>query len=182
MSSRSHHRYFGIPKITGLRRPSQTASHGTPQIVEEETGPTLKHPAHYHSYNPEQSTYQHNHNMASQPRQQPRVRFANDAQPVHHNRTHSSTHSQSNGSSSNPVSNASSRTSFDLEPTGPVAEWCHQMHIMQQRRYDWCQSCYPRPVTVSPTAAIDEATMEQLRTQRMAERLRREREAGHAYQ
>jgi hypothetical protein len=115
---------------------------------------------------------------------QPRVRFADDPNSanVHHNRTHSSTPSQTtSGTSSNPVSNASSRTSFDLEPSGPVAEWCHQMHIMQQRRYDWCQSCYPRPIAHAASMSED-MQADQLRTQRMAERLRREREAGHAYQ
>lgn len=181
-SKRSHHRYLHVPRLTGFRRPSQSAAagHGKAQLVEE-VEETLHQPHHYHAYNDATMS-------TPRPQQrQNRVRFASDPEPAraHHNRTHSSSTGSSAGNThSNPVSTSSSRTSFDLEPTSPVAEWCHQMHIMQHRRYDWCQACYPRPVQVAPEPEAEEVTMAVIEARRaqMIERMRREREAAHAYQ
>ena len=178
-TTRSHNRFLHVPRLTGFRRPSQSAAnnHGKAQLVDE-VEESLQQPHHYHAYN----------TMPTQQRQQPqRVRFADDppANHPHHNRTHSSSNGSSN-THSNPVSTASSRSSFELEPTGAVAEWCHQMHIMQRRRYDWCQACYPRPVqAAAPVAPSEEEVtmaMVEARRAQMVERVRRERQAAHAYQ
>jgi hypothetical protein len=175
-TQRSHHRFLHVPRLTGFRRPSQSAatSHGKAQLVEE-VEQSLQQPQHYHTYN----------TMATQQRPQPpRVRFADEPSTnhPHHNRTHSSSNGSSN-THSNPVSTASSRSSFELEPTSAVAEWCHQMHIMQRRRYDWCQACYPRPVQVAaPTEEEVTMAMVEARRAQMVERVRRERQAAHAYQ
>lgn len=181
---RSHHRYLHVPRLTGFRRPSQSAAtnHGTPQLVEEaEPEESLRQPQHYHAYNDTMST--------QRPQQrQNRVRFASDPEPAqaHHKRTHSSSAASSGtgNTHSNPVSTSSSRTSFDLELTSPVAEWCHQMHVMQERRYDWCQACYPRPVQPAQQPEAEEVTMAMIEARRaqMVERMRRERQAAHAYQ
>jgi hypothetical protein len=185
-SRRPHHRFLHVPRLTGLRRPSQSAattSHGKAQLVVDDTPEEAFHrPTHYHAYSTPAPTY-HQHDNMPQPRQQqqPRVRFADDP---HHNRTNSSSTASTSSPHSNPVSASSSRSSFELEPTSVVAEWCHQMHIMQSRRYDWCQACYPRAVQQVAAPTEEEVTMAMIEARRaqMVERLRREREAGHAYQ
>ncbi|ETN38557.1 uncharacterized protein HMPREF1541_06593 [Cyphellophora europaea CBS 101466] len=210
-NKRSHHRFLPIPHLTGFRRPSQSAiaasGHGQAQIVTQ-PDETLNRPQHYHSYNHPAPTFHDSSMMASsqaRPPQHhhhpstPRVRFADDhtgphgSISAHHPRTHSSSASavssggtsSSLGTHSNPVSTCSSRTSFDLDPSGPVAEWCHQMHIMQSRRYDWCQACYPRPVQPVSEAALQQAAEEQAVEARrllMVQRVQRQRAAAHAYQ
>ncbi|KIX00489.1 uncharacterized protein Z518_10629 [Rhinocladiella mackenziei CBS 650.93] len=74
--------------------------------------------------------------------------------------------------SSPPSSASSSRTSsaVSLQPTSSVAEWCHQMHMIQSRKYEWCQGCHPKPPTLNvPSEKI-------LRQQRI------NHEPGHAYE
>lgn len=224
----SHRRFSSISnKITGFRRPHQTvpaAEHGTAQLIYKEPSHTLDHPQHYHSLN--SSTQQPNMSTLRHPQPQaPRVHFAGSTPPPSYHqqdypRDRSSSQSSSSTAShraiisnttgnlhSNPVSVASSRSSFDLEPSGPVAEWCHQMHIMQSRRYDWCAGCFPRPVAVKDEeyAALareeeeseksggafsqaweEEEQREQdeefLRREKMVRRVRESRGAAHAYQ
>ena len=88
--------------------------------------------------------------------------------PVEHKRSSSYT-----GSGSGPVSSSSSRSSMNLEPAPHVAEWCHQMHMMQNRKYEWCNGCHPR-VFVTPPNMPSEKVMQQIR--------RTGNEPSHAYQ
>ncbi|EXJ76069.1 uncharacterized protein A1O5_00577 [Cladophialophora psammophila CBS 110553] len=74
--------------------------------------------------------------------------------------------------SSAPSSRTSSATS--LQPTSPVAEWCHQMHLIQKRKYDWCTGCYPKPPPVPSTVKIP--------SQKVLQQSRMGNEPGHAYQ
>ncbi|KEF63205.1 uncharacterized protein A1O9_01182 [Exophiala aquamarina CBS 119918] len=76
--------------------------------------------------------------------------------------------------SSPPTSNSSSRTSSStsLQPTSPVAEWCHQMHMIQQRKYDWCDGCHPK-VQVSTLKVPSQKAMQAQRYNQ---------EPSHAYQ
>ncbi|OAL31623.1 hypothetical protein AYO20_08166 [Fonsecaea nubica] len=75
-----------------------------------------------------------------------------------------------------PSSTTSSRTSSatSLQPTAPVAEWCHQMHLIQQRKYDWCASCYPKPPPAPSSIRIP--------SQKVLQQSRMSNEPGHAYQ
>ena len=70
-----------------------------------------------------------------------------------------------------PVSTSSSRSSLSLEPREDVAEWCHQMHMMQRRRYDWCHGCHPSPAALSAVPSY-----------RIMQNVRSSREESHAYQ
>lgn len=206
-SHRPHHR-FNLSKLTGFRRPNQTTQ--TPnntthqeQNQPEEPSEGFINPHHYHSHRPSTSTANPNMSTATAARPQPRVHFAGAPTtttytPQH--RSRSGSHSSSSAPSSlhsAPVSTASSRSSFDLEPTTPVAMWCHQMHIMQGRGYDWCQGCFPREKVAEQQEADDEEearieekeqyryTEEELAIERrakMVERAREGRGAGHAYQ
>ncbi|KAJ4506362.1 hypothetical protein HRR83_003095 [Exophiala dermatitidis] len=67
---------------------------------------------------------------------------------------------------------ASSRTSsaVSLEPSAPVAEWCHQLHQIQNRQYEWCQGCYPKVSTLK------------VPSQKILRQQRTNHEPGHAYQ
>lgn len=87
------------------------------------------------------------------------------AAPVEHKRVPSNTGSGS-------VSTSSSRSSMNLEPTAPVAEWCHQMHMIQNRKYDWCNACHPKTIA-TPTIMPSERLMQQRRMSH---------EPTHAYQ
>ncbi|KIW72225.1 hypothetical protein PV04_00435 [Phialophora macrospora] len=77
---------------------------------------------------------------------------------------------------SSPPSTTSLRTSSatSLQPTSPVAEWCHQMHMIQNRKYQWCEGCYPRPAPPTSTVKVP--------SQKVLQQSRRANEPGHAYQ
>ncbi|KPI39532.1 uncharacterized protein AB675_3526 [Cyphellophora attinorum] len=217
-----HQRRFSFSfstKLTSFRKPQQAvphsqAEHGKVEMVvppPQQPEQTLDQPHHYHNHRTEQQNF-------SMPNRQPRVHFAGSpSYTSQQNYSHEDRHrsnSQSSASSSyrsqhvlssnngagtnsNPVSVASSRSSFEIEPSGPVAEWCHQMHIMQARKYDWCSACFPRPVPVRDEAYVEateevEADYRQsyqqaeedewARREKLVRRVRESRSATHAYQ
>ena len=134
------------------------------------------HQQHFHQVHlqiPHSHAYNHTTTMPSHYQQQPRscptaspttTTSASQYQQPHHRKTLSTT-------ASPPVSTSSSRSSLNLEPREDVAEWCHQMHMMQKRRYDWCNACYPSPA--APLAVPSHRVMQSVRTSR---------EESHAYQ
>jgi len=129
--------------------------------------------AQVHLQLPHSHAYNHTTTMPSHHQQQPRsyptdstttTTSASQYQQPHHRKALSTT-------ASPPVSTSSSRSSLNLEPREDVAEWCHQMHMMQKRRYDWCNACYP-----SPTAPLA------VPSHRVMQSVRLSREESHAYQ
>ena len=75
-----------------------------------------------------------------------------------------------------PSSTNSSRTSSttSLQPASPVAEWCHQIHMIQNKKYQWCEGCHPRPPPPPPTTRLP--------SQKMIQRSKHASEPSHAYQ
>ncbi|KIW50889.1 hypothetical protein PV05_09667 [Exophiala xenobiotica] len=61
-----------------------------------------------------------------------------------------SSKSTSTSSASATSSASSSRTSsaVSLQPTEHIGEWAHQVHMIQNRKYEWCQGCHPRVSTL----------------------------------
>ncbi|KIW42080.1 uncharacterized protein PV06_05664 [Exophiala oligosperma] len=79
----------------------------------------------------------------------------------------------STSAKSTPASSASSSrtcSAASLAPTEPVAEWAHQVHLMQNRRYDWCQGCHPKVSTA------------QIPSQKILQKHFQNHEPYHAYQ
>jgi len=113
--------------------------------------------------------------MSNKSQQQPQQRYYADyerslRQGVERPKTDRNYRSKSSPPSSNSSSRTSSATS--LQPTSPVAEWCHQMHMIQQRKYDWCEGCHPK-VQVSTLKVPSHKAMQ---AQRYSQ------EPSHAYQ
>jgi hypothetical protein len=113
-------------------------------------------------------------------------------------------HSPSNSTSTSPTSSRSSSASnMNLEPAPHVAEWCHQMHLIQNKKYDWCHGCHPRVILAAahPSSLEDgdgdgmcrekekgdkrvswEGESQREQRDRMVTARRRGNEPGHAYQ
>ncbi|KIV94608.1 hypothetical protein PV10_02359 [Exophiala mesophila] len=82
----------------------------------------------------------------------------------------------STGHKSTPSSSTSSTrttSATSLEPTTAVAEWCHQMHLMQHRKYDWCEGCHPK-VQLAPLKVPSQKVVQR--------QIRSRQEPTHAYQ
>lgn len=40
-----------------------------------------------------------------------------------------------------------SQRAQEIVPTSDVAEWAHQMHVLQGKSHWWCQGCFPKDVS-----------------------------------
>ena len=94
--------------------------------------------------------------------------------PAEHRRTASN-----NGTASGTVSSSSSHSSMNLEPAPHVAEWCHQMHMIQNRKYEWCHGCHPR-IVVTPPASV--GLSGNMSSEKMLQYQQRRSEPTHCYE
>ncbi|KIV78298.1 hypothetical protein PV11_10027 [Exophiala sideris] len=75
-----------------------------------------------------------------------------------------------------PLSSASSSRTTSavslqpLQPTEDIAEWAHGIHVIQNRKYEWCQSCHQKPTTI------------QVPSEKILQQHRMNNQPGHAYQ